>query len=197
MLRCYFEVWITPWTHKVHIPVAHCHHDHSPWEPDLQKISHHKFFLAWTAEVNPEVRNSSQNCHRAFLSKHMVVFSLRRTLKRQSLTECLAIQLCIYFSKTKLHMNTCCPSFAINPLAEFPSTSRKFCCTCFVMNLHKVMMETSLNHNICEYNTEKSFTTVRWFAWAYIHTQVLRFSRAREMVDTPVRKARGRAVHFF
>ncbi|NWV71674.1 CYTF protein, partial [Malurus elegans] len=24
-LRCYFEVWITPWTHKVHIPVAHCH----------------------------------------------------------------------------------------------------------------------------------------------------------------------------
>ncbi|NXR44991.1 CYTF protein, partial [Hippolais icterina] len=24
MLRCYFEVWITPWTHKVHIPVVHC-----------------------------------------------------------------------------------------------------------------------------------------------------------------------------
>uniref|UniRef100_U3JCS6 Cystatin domain-containing protein n=1 Tax=Ficedula albicollis TaxID=59894 RepID=U3JCS6_FICAL len=30
MLRCYFEVWITPWTHKVHIPVAHCHQDLSP-----------------------------------------------------------------------------------------------------------------------------------------------------------------------
>ncbi|NXO45569.1 CYTF protein, partial [Locustella ochotensis] len=24
MLRCYFEVWITPWTHKVHIPLVHC-----------------------------------------------------------------------------------------------------------------------------------------------------------------------------
>ncbi|XP_032911666.1 cystatin-F isoform X1 [Catharus ustulatus] len=30
MLRCYFEVWITPWRHKVHIPVVHCHHDLSP-----------------------------------------------------------------------------------------------------------------------------------------------------------------------
>ncbi|NXG22845.1 CYTF protein, partial [Grallaria varia] len=25
MLRCYFEVWITPWLHKVHVPVVHCH----------------------------------------------------------------------------------------------------------------------------------------------------------------------------
>ncbi|NWW81257.1 CYTF protein, partial [Climacteris rufus] len=25
MLRCYFEVWITPWIHKVCVPVAHCH----------------------------------------------------------------------------------------------------------------------------------------------------------------------------
>ncbi|XP_064262960.1 cystatin-F-like isoform X2 [Passer domesticus] len=30
MLRCYFEVWITPWTHKVHIPVAQCHQALSP-----------------------------------------------------------------------------------------------------------------------------------------------------------------------
>ncbi|KAM4902411.1 cystatin-F isoform 1-T1 [Sylvia borin] len=27
MLRCYFEVWIQPWTHTVHIPVAHCQQD--------------------------------------------------------------------------------------------------------------------------------------------------------------------------
>ncbi|KAK2523212.1 cystatin-F isoform X2 [Columba livia] len=24
MLRCYFEVWITPWLHKAHVPVALC-----------------------------------------------------------------------------------------------------------------------------------------------------------------------------
>ncbi|NXK36117.1 CYTF protein, partial [Piprites chloris] len=24
-LRCYFEVWITPWLQKVHVPVVHCH----------------------------------------------------------------------------------------------------------------------------------------------------------------------------
>ncbi|XP_041907464.1 cystatin-F isoform X1 [Corvus kubaryi] len=29
-LRCYFEVWITPWTQKVHILVAHCHQDLAP-----------------------------------------------------------------------------------------------------------------------------------------------------------------------
>ncbi|XP_039913629.1 cystatin-F [Hirundo rustica] len=29
MLRCYFEVWITPWAHTVHIPVAHCQQDFS------------------------------------------------------------------------------------------------------------------------------------------------------------------------
>lgn len=106
----------------------------------------------------------------------MVVFSLRKTQKtRPALTECLAIQLCVCFSKTKLHVNTCCPSFAIHPLAEFPSTPRKFCCTCFVMNLHKAMMETSLNPSMCEYNTEESFTTMGWFAWVYIHTKVIRF----------------------
>ncbi|XP_009862855.1 PREDICTED: cystatin-F [Apaloderma vittatum] len=25
MLRCYFEVWIMPWLHKAHVPVAVCH----------------------------------------------------------------------------------------------------------------------------------------------------------------------------
>ncbi|XP_071596034.1 cystatin-F [Heliangelus exortis] len=25
MLRCYFEVWITPWLHKVYVPIALCH----------------------------------------------------------------------------------------------------------------------------------------------------------------------------
>ncbi|XP_009706541.1 PREDICTED: cystatin-F-like isoform X1 [Cariama cristata] len=25
MLRCYFEVWITPWLHKAYVPVALCH----------------------------------------------------------------------------------------------------------------------------------------------------------------------------
>lgn len=76
---------------------------------------------------------------------------------RPALTECLAIQLCICFSKTKLHMTTCCHSFAIHPLAEFPSTPRKLCCTCFVMNFHKATMETNLNHSMCEYNTRKAW----------------------------------------
>lgn len=111
-----------------------------------------------------------QNYHRALLSKHLVAFSLRKTLKTQDLTEYLAIQLCICFSKTKLHLNMCCHSFAIHPLDEFPSTPRKLCCTCFVMNLHKARMKTSLNHSMCEYNTKESFTTVGWFAWVYIHT---------------------------
>lgn len=79
---------------------------------------------------------------------------------RPALTECLAIQLCICFSKTKLHMNTCCHSFTLHALAELPSTPRKLCCTCFVMNLHRAMMETSLNHSTCDYNTEESFATV-------------------------------------
>ncbi|NXT74072.1 CYTF protein, partial [Zapornia atra] len=25
MLRCYFEVWITPWLHKAYVPIALCH----------------------------------------------------------------------------------------------------------------------------------------------------------------------------
>ncbi|XP_027552869.1 cystatin-F [Neopelma chrysocephalum] len=29
-LRCYFEVWITPWLQKVHVPVVHCHQQLSP-----------------------------------------------------------------------------------------------------------------------------------------------------------------------
>lgn len=132
------------------------------------------------------------------LKAHGCFFLEKDTQKtKPALTECLAIQLCIYFSKTKLHMNMCCPSFAIHPLAEFPSTSRKLCCTCFVMNLHKTMMETSLNHNMCEYNTEKSFTTVGWFAWAYIYTQVLRFSSAREMVRHICQEGKRESCSFF
>lgn len=162
MLRCYFEVWITPWTHKVHIPVAHCHQDLSPWEPDLQVISHHEFSLAWTAEVNIEVGNSCTELSQSFSLKAHGCFSLEKATQktRPALTECLAIQLCICFSKTKLHMNTCCHSFTLHALAELPSTPRKLCCTCFVMNLHRAMMETSLNHSTCDYNTEESFATV-------------------------------------
>lgn len=113
-----------------------------------------------------------QNCHRAFLSKHMVVYSLRKTLKRQGLpwlnvllSSCVSVFPKLNCTWTYL----CFHSVAIHPLAEFPSTPRKLCCTCFVMNLHKAMMETSLNHSTREYNTEECFTTVGWFAWVYTH----------------------------
>lgn len=121
MLKCYFEVWIVPWLHKAHVPVALCRWPTFPHESVICRGSAIVSF-SLSGLLRPKVKwgITVWNQHRTFLSKHMVRFfylSLRKMLKiwvtkkRLAMTKFIAIQLCISFSETKPQMRTCCCSF--------------------------------------------------------------------------------------
>lgn len=75
MLRCYFEVWITPWLHKAYVPVALCHGLTFPHESLTYRGSTTmSFSLPGLLSRKLKWGTAVQNHHRVFLSKHMVVF---------------------------------------------------------------------------------------------------------------------------
>lgn len=75
MLRCYFEVWITPWLHKAYVPVARCYWATFPHESLTYKGSTTtSFSLPGLLRPKLKWRTAVQNRHGAFLSKHTVVF---------------------------------------------------------------------------------------------------------------------------
>lgn len=71
MLKCYFEVWMTPWLHKADVPVSLCHWPN--FRHDFVMIfrgsTTHEIFLVWT--LGPKLRwgTPAQNHHKTSLSK--------------------------------------------------------------------------------------------------------------------------------
>lgn len=146
MLRCYFEVWITPWLHKAHVPVALCR-----WLTSLHESLTYRGSITTTSIslpglLRPKLKweTAVQNHHRAFLAKHMLIFLPEKDA--QNLCEkdktCLDWILLSSCTSVFLKLNcrcVCCHSFSGAPSIlwlKFPSsvkTLRKLCWTFFIL----------------------------------------------------------------
>lgn len=108
-----------PWLRKAYVPIALCHWVMFPYE-SLTSSGSATMSFSLPGLLRPKLKwgTAIQNCHRTFLSKHVVTFLPEKDAQewqKPDLTEFIAIQLCICFSKTKLQMRACCHSFSREP----------------------------------------------------------------------------------
>ena len=108
-----------------------------------------------------------------FSQSTWLFFSLRKmlkiwvTTKSPALTEFIAIQLSVCYSKLNrrwehvvIHSVDHPPSSWISKQCEHVQEALLDLLYSVIINLQAPMMQTSLNHSTCDYNTEESFTTM-------------------------------------